>query len=126
MTNDLYKEIAENLLDSLPKNWEDVKLYAQLTKSSYEFFFYVKVNGSYIQCFELEKSYLITRKQLRDTFKKLYSIVKPDFEEKKWFAMTFSLTNEGKFNVEYEYTDYTENTLEYKEQWKSKYLKQVL
>lgn len=123
MTNDLYKEIAENLLDSLPKNWEDVKLYAQLTKSSYEFFFYVKVNGSYIQCFELEKSYLITRKQLRDTFKKLYSIVKPDFEEKKWFAMTFSLTNEGKFNVEYEYTDYTENTLEYKEQWKSKYLK---
>lgn len=123
MTNDLYKEIAENLLDSLPKNWEDVKLYAQLTKSSYEFFFYVKVNGSYIQCFELEKSYLITRKQLRDTFKKLYSIVKPDFEEKKWFAMTFSLTNEGKFNVEYEYTDYTENTLEYKKQWKSKYLK---
>lgn len=123
MTNDLYKEIAENLLDSLPKNWEDVKLYAQLTKSSYEFFFYVKVNGSYIQCFELEKSYLITRKQLRDTFKKLYSIVKPDFEEKKWFAMTFSLTNEGKFNVEYEYTDYTENTLEYKKLWKSKYLK---
>jgi hypothetical protein len=52
----------------------------------------------------------------------LYSIVKPDFEEKHWFAMTFSLTNAGKFNVDYEYSDYTENTLEYKELWKAKYL----
>ena len=122
MTNELYNKIAENLLDVLPKNCDDVKLYAQLTKTSYEFFFYVKVNGTYIQCFELEKSYSITRKQLREKFKILYSIVKPDFEEKKWFAMTFSLTNAGKFNVDYEYSDYTENTLEYKELWKAKYL----
>lgn len=122
MTNDIYKSVAENLLNVLPKEWDNVKLYAQLTKSSYEFFFYVKLNGSYIQCFELEKSYKITKNQLRDTFKKLYLILKPDFEEKKWFAMTFSLTNAGKFNVDYEYTDYSEKTLEYKEQWKAKYL----
>ena len=42
MTNDIYKSVAENLLNVLPKEWDNVKLYAQLTKSSYEFFFYVK------------------------------------------------------------------------------------
>lgn len=123
MTNDLYKEIAENLVKVLPNGWEDVKLYAQLTKSSYEFFFHVKVNGEYIQCFNLEEKYGISKKMLRDVFKSLYALLKPDFEEKNWFVMTYSLTKAGKFNVDYEYTDYSEKTLEYKEQWKSKYLK---
>lgn len=123
MNKDMYKEIAEQLLPVLPNEWEDVKLYSQITNSSYEFFFHVKVNGTYIQCFNLDKKYSISKNSLREVFKKLYGIIKPDYDEKKWFAMTYSLSNSGKFNVDYEYTDYTEKTLEYKELWKAKYLK---
>ena len=109
----MYKEIAEKLITVLPKDWEDIRLYSQITESSYEFFFYAKVKGSYIQCFELEKEFGITRKLLREVFKSLYEIIQPDYVEKKWFAMTYSLSNTGKFNVDYEYTDYSEKTLEY-------------
>lgn len=123
MNDTMYKEIAEKLINVLPAGWTDVKLYCQLTKASYEFFFFVNVNGEFIQCFNLDKEYGITKKELREIFKTLNTILKPDYEEKNWFAMTYSLSSAGKFNVDYEYTDYSGKTLEYKEIWKSKYLK---
>lgn len=119
----IYKEIAKNLVTVLPENWEKVCLYCQLTKDSYEFFFHVKVDGNYIQNFDLEKSYKITRKEIRDCFKNLYTILRPDYETKNYYVMTFILANSGKFTTEYEYTDYSEKSLEYKKTWKEKYLK---
>ncbi|MCI6954319.1 MAG: antitoxin YezG family protein [Spirochaetia bacterium] len=119
----IYEEIAKNLVTVLPENWEKVCLYCQLTKNSYEFFFYVKVDGNYIQNFDLEKSYKITRKEIRDCFKNLNTILRPDYEAKSYYVMTFILANNGKFTTEYEYKDYSEKSLEYKKTWKEKYLK---
>lgn len=119
----IYKEIAKNLVTVLPENWEKVCLYCQLTKDSYEFFFHVKVDGNYIQNFDLEKSYKITRKEIRDCFKNLNTVLRSDYESKNYYVMTFILTNNGKFTTEYEYTDYSEKSLEYKKNWKEKYLK---
>ena len=123
MNKDMYKNVAENLLKVLPKNWEKVYLYSQITESSYEFFFYVKINGVFVQCFELEKDYGISKKHLRDVFKSLNIIIRPDYEEKKWFVMSYFLTNTGKFDVDYEYEDYSEKTFEYKQHWIKKYIK---
>lgn len=119
----IYKEIAKNLVTVLPENWEKVCLYCQLTKDSYEFFFYVKVDGNYIQNFDLEKTYKITRKEIRDCFKNLNTVLRSDYESKNYYVMTFILANNGKFTTEYEYTDYSEKSLEYKKNWKEKYLK---
>ena len=99
MENVIFNDITKNLVTVLPENWEKVCLYCQITNDSYEFFFHVKVDGIYIQSFDLEKSYKISRKELRD------------------------LEKNGKFSTEYEYTDYSENSLEYKKAWKEKYLK---
>lgn len=122
MEKEMLQSITENLIKVLPENWEKVASYIQVTESSYDIFFHVKLNGVYIQCFNLEKDYGITRKELRDSFKKIAESVKNDQNEKKWYVMTFLLSNDGKFSVEYEYNDYSENSIAYKNQWKTKYL----
>lgn len=123
MNDVIYNEITEKLVQVLPEGWEKVCLYCQLTDSTYEFFFHVKVGGKYIQCYDLEKSYKITRAELRDCFKQLYSILKPDYINNHFYVMTFILDRAGKFKTEYEYKDFSEVSLEYKKTWKEKYLK---
>ena len=98
-------------------------MYAQISKDSCEFFFHVKIGVKYINCFDLEKSYGISRKELREKFKELHVLLSPDQKEKNWYVLTFILNSDGKFSVEYEYTDYSENSLDYQRIWKEKYLK---
>ncbi len=123
MNDDIFSSLAELLQTVLPSGWEKVRLYSQLNNSSYEFFFYVKIDNTFVQCFNLEKDYGISRKELRQVFKKMYKILLPTQEKMKWFVMTFLLSNDGTFKADYEYKDYSENTLEYKDIWETKYLR---
>ena len=123
MENNVYTELGKNIIAVLPKNWERVCLYAQISTDSCEFFFHVKIGDKYIYCFDLEKSYGISRKELREKFKELHGLLSPDQKEKNWYVLTFILNSDGKFSVEYEYTDYSENSLDYQRIWKEKYLK---
>lgn len=123
MENNVYTELGKNIIAVLPKNWERVCLYAQISKDSCELFFHVKIGDKYIYCFDLEKSYGISRKELREKFKELQGLLSPDQKEKNWYVLTFILNSDGKFSVEYEYTDYSENSLDYQRIWKEKYLK---
>ena len=122
MEKDLFKEIAENLVTVLPENWEKVCLYCHMAKGLYMIFFDVKINGMYIHCYELEKSHGITRQEFRDCFEKLASLIRPDYEEKKFMVMTYILESSGKFVTEYDYNDCTEHPIEYVENWEKKYL----
>lgn len=122
MEKEMYKSITENLVKCLPDGWEKVCTYIQVSKNSYEVFFHVKIGGKYIQCFNLEKDFGIKRNTLRESFKSIAQSSKDDQAEKKWYVMTFLLSADGKFSVEYEYTDYSETSLDYMSQWKNKYL----
>ena len=52
----LMMEDISNLLVSIqPKGWQKVILYANISKNSYEIFFYTKINGKYKKNFELER-----------------------------------------------------------------------
>ena len=42
--------------------------------------------------------------------------------EKAWNILTYVLSNDGTFNVEYDY-DEIEDRIEYRKMWKEKYLK---
>lgn len=42
--------------------------------------------------------------------------------EKRWGSMTLILHSNGKFKVDYDYSDMTENTYARKKAWKKKYL----
>lgn len=117
-----YIKIANLLVQLQPVDWKKIVLYAQITRNSYELFFYTKIGNKYVQSFDFEQKYGITRKELRDCFKKIYEEILPDYIENKWYACTFILNNNGQFTTEYEYNDFSEDFLHYKEIWKDKYI----
>ena len=105
--NTIYEKIIDELTAILPEN--------------YEFFFYVKLDGKFIQYIELEKLCGISKEEIRGVFDKLYDILLPDFMENAWNVMTYIVTNEGKYNVEYDYEDF-DDIISYRKAWKEKYL----
>lgn len=120
----VYSKVGLTLFNVLPKGWEKAILYAQITESSYELFYYAKVNGEFVNNFDLEKKGLgVDRQEVRKHFREIYEILLPDYKKKQWYAMTFILLKTGEFSVDYEYTDYSEESFEYKKLWKEKYLK---
>ena len=120
----IYSKVGSTLFNVLPDRWEKAILYAQMTESSYELFYYAKVNGEFVNNFDLGKEGLgIDRQEVRKCFREIYEILLPDYRENQWYAMTFILSKTGEFTVDYEYTDYSENSFEYKKLWKEKYLK---
>lgn len=120
----IYSKVGLTLFNVLPNGWEKAILYAQITENSYELFYYAKVNGEYINNFDLEKEGLgFDRQEVRKHFREIYEILLPNYRENQWYAMTFILSKTGEFTVDYEYTDYSENSFEYKKLWKEKYLK---
>lgn len=119
----IFSKVGLSLVNVLPKDWEKALLFAQITDGSYELFYYAKVKGAYYNNFDLEKTeYGISRKDVRECFRNIYEILLPDYHEKGWYAMTYILSKSGEFTLDYEYTDYSEDTLSYKKIWKEKYL----
>lgn len=120
----IYSKVGLTLFNVLPNGWEKAILYAQITENSYELFYYAKVNGEYINNFDLEKEGLgVDRQEVRKRFREIYEILLPNYRENQWYAMTFILSKTGEFTVDYEYTDYSEDTFSYKKIWKEKYIK---
>ena len=105
----------------LPKNWEKVCLYGELGDGSYEFFFYVKIDNVYVQCFDMEKKYNISKNEVSDVFKSLSNVVKTDENMKNSVYFTFTLKSDGSFKTDYEYEEYT-NIVTRNKVWKEKFL----
>lgn len=121
----IFSKVGAALVNVLPKDWEKVLLFSQITDGSFELFYYVKLYGKYYRNFDIENSeFGISRKEVCDCFRHIYTILLPDYHEKGWYAMTFILSKSGEFTVEYEYTDYSEDSLSYKKIWKEKYIEE--
>ena len=117
----IYEKIIDELTAILPEKWEKVCLYSHVREDTYEFFFYVKLDGKYIQYVELEDLCGVSKEEIRGVFDKLYDILLPDFMENAWNVLTYIVTNDGKYNVEYDYDD-IDNSIVYQENWEEKYL----
>lgn len=120
--NTNYSLIANKLVELQPNGWSKVVAYAQITEESYEIFFYTMINGGFLKNYELEKTNNLSRAQVRACFKVLYDELLPDYKENHWYVCTIQIENSGQFIIEYEYTDYSEDSMEYKKTWKEKYL----
>lgn len=120
--NVVYEKIIDELAAVLPEKWEKVCLYSHVREENYEFFFYVKLDGKYIQYVELEDLCDISEQEIDEVFDKLYEILLPDFMENAWNVLTYIVTNDGKYNVEYDYEDF-DDIIFYRKAWKEKYLK---
>ncbi|MBQ9539148.1 MAG: DUF600 family protein [Treponema sp.] len=117
MNSSLFQSVANKLVPVLPSKWEKVHLYAQISVDAYEFFFYVFVNGKYVQCFDLDNE-----DEILDVFDELNDIMFPDWNEKKWSVCTYSLDKSGHVSVDYDYDELPDNIMEYKHKWEKKYV----
>lgn len=116
-----FQQIANVISPVFPVKWEKARVFCQLDQDSYEFFFFVKVGGEYIQNFDLEKEYAITRKEIRAVFKELFLLMKDSQKENNWRFITLLINSNGDFKADYDYKE-GDVTLENKEDWKKQYL----
>jgi len=121
----MYENIGEELIDVLPDAWEKVIFYGEIQEASYEFEYYVKLEGKngYIKCFDLVN---ISTSFMLKTFKNIYSLLRNErnklSKEKLWSNCTFILKRDGEFAMNYDYSDLTDGNYFYKALWKYKYL----
>lgn len=112
----LEKSIGD-LFELLPNGWERVVLYSEIDPLHYNIFFYVKYNGSYYQCYNLEKLCNTTGDEVDQFAEKWHEIALKHKKKEEWSAYTVTIENSGKFEVEYAYED--EFDLD---SWKAQYL----
>ena len=121
------KIIAESIYNELVKfdvAWDKVVFYAEISKDNYMMEFYMPdKNGKYVKCYNIDN---ITDEELNKAFEQIFNAVNPIWlnldEKNQWSNLTFIVDNEGNFQINYDYTDLTENCYEYRKQWKNKYL----
>lgn len=119
-----YEKILDTLLDVVPAKWDEIIFYAEYTPVSYSFKYIVKSNGRYIDCFDIQG---VTEDVLLQKFMRLNEIISPSraslSKKDKWSVMTIIFQNDGIFNTYFDYADISENSVEYFQNWKAKYLK---
>ncbi|WP_080770502.1 immunity protein YezG family protein [Ruminococcus flavefaciens] len=86
------------------------------------FSFYVNENGKYIKCYDLSN---VSEEELSVSFEKInttISIERKKIKNELWSNMTMVVSKEGKMHVDYDYTNLSEGTYQFKKNWKKKYL----
>lgn len=129
--NKVFEDVAKTLQPILPKGWNKVCLYAEITEKSYEILFYCFINGKIkpIQCYNLSEEYQIEEDDIDVVFQKVNDILKSiwlklkESDKETWSNYTLVFESTGKFSEYYDYSDLSEGSYEYKKIWKDKYLK---
>ena len=124
MNDKIFQNIFNLVQEKLPIDWEKLILYISYTQGSYGMKYYVfDKEGRYIDCFSQKD---ISKKQLITLFVEIDKILAPERnaldEEDRWSAMSMIAYSDGKMKVEFDYTDISENTIAYEEEWQKKYL----
>ena len=117
--NSNYQTIADIISDVLPKDWERLCLYGDVTADTYEFYFYVKIYGEYIQCFN--DCYMFSREEVSDCFSRLHEVLKNDEPILGCASFTFVLSKDGKLKIDFDY-DTHDDIVEQRKTWREKYL----
>lgn len=124
MNENNYKLIANELMKVIPDGWTDIVFYGEFGEGSYSFEYYVKFDDKeYIQCFKLKD---ISKTDILGAFDRINTILKPErvtlSDDERWTNCTFLLNKNGKFKMDYDYTELEKNSYAYQAVWKFKYL----
>lgn len=127
----LYSEIANTVVEMIPEHWDWVKLYAEYWEGYYKCYFYYSPAGSgeHVYSLDIPDEYEISKEifdqldeQLYDHLKALWNEFNNENED-TWTNLTFSLQNNGKMNIEFDYSDLSGlNPVEKRKRWESRYL----
>ncbi len=117
--------IFQNIYDELEKylffDWTKVVFCFEYGDGSYSFSFYVKNNGIYTKCYDIES---LNEKELEESFEKIDKMLIKERNklEKKWFIMTMIVERDGEMHTDFDYDYSNVDNYEQKKEWKKRYL----
>lgn len=123
MNNEIFQNVFDELQDVLPDEWNSVIFFAGYTDDSYSMKYYIKDKNGVYDCFN---QFGADRAQLINMFvniDKLLSFERENLEEaQRWTVFTMIVDNQGNMKTYYDYTDISENFIDYEKEWEKKYL----
>ncbi len=121
MNETVYQNIYEELNKYLMPDWEKLVVFLEYGNASYSFSFFVKNGKDYLKCYDLQG---VSEEELAKSFKKIDNLISKERGKLKdvWTNMTMVVDNEGNMHTDYDYTDLSEGTYQFKKNWKKKYL----
>lgn len=122
MNDKIYQLIFDEISNFLPANWTKLVMYLEYGEESYLYSFYVKTDGKYVKCYDLD----VSKKNICDAFSRIDDEVfkersKLD-KDKRWTNMTMVVDDGGNMKADFDYTDLSNGNYQYKKAWKKKYL----
>lgn len=129
--NEMFTNIANELVEILPQNWAKCFFYTEITEKNYKSAFYMFFDDfeKPFHCNEL-LNLGVSSEQIQNCFENIYKVLKPFWQlsakdkKTKWSNCTFILTCDGDFNLETDNTDLnsSEALKTHRQNWKKKYL----
>ena len=125
MNNEIFQKIYDMLADILPVNWAKVIYRADYAEGSYGMKYYAAGDdGKFIDCYSLPN---VSRPQSIKAFRDINNFLSPvraNLPEKdRWSVLTMTINADGSFKTDFDYTDISEASIAYMEEWEKKYLK---
>lgn len=118
----IYQAIFDELRKYLTAGWNKLILYLEYGNASYSFAFYIQAGDKYIKCYDIPD---VSDKELAQSFSTIDKIVSREHSQEKkalWTNMTMTVTKTGQMHTDFDYTDLSEGTYQFKKNWKKKYL----
>lgn len=121
INNEIYQIIYDEISDLVKTSWDKLVIYLEYGANSYSFAFYVFAKGKYTKCYDIND---ISDKELDETFRRIDDVVAPERNllKDKWSNMTIIISSEGDMHTDFDYSDLSKGTYQYKKGWKAKYL----
>ena len=124
MEDKSFQKIFGVLESVLPEHWKRLVLFAGYTQGSYAMKYYVKDdNDLYTDCFSQN---VIGNAQLIKVFMNIDKIIKIERDKlddkSKWSVMTMIVDADGNMKTEFDYSDISEDSIGYEQNWRKKYI----
>lgn len=127
----LYPQIAEKAVELIPTKWSKLFLYSEILPGvvTEVHYFIEEDTGKAIQFGDIPKIYVIERSEFNRKSLGLTKLIRQMYKEfanstpKVWTTMTFGLTSDGKFKIDYDYDKLEEtDIINRRQKWEMKYL----
>ncbi|ASN04218.1 immunity protein YezG family protein [Virgibacillus necropolis] len=115
--NKLYNEIAQQVNDMIPIEWENFYFNGEVKEREGGVFFFFKPKGEeqYIFSHYIPKLYSVDKRAYNKELHKLFELtvelqkVFTDNDQEPWFSVTLLVNDTGKLNVHFDYTNWHES-----------------
>ena len=104
----IYQNIYDELEGFLIPRWDKLVIYLEYGKASYTFSFYVNISEDEIMSSFERIDALLEKERVND--------------KEPWTNMTIVIEKPNLMHADFDYTDLSNGTYQYKKDWKNKYL----